>query len=215
MWTLAALALAAVMPPPLPAPPAASPSVPPPAAAAHPGDEPEPVLARGVTEEAVPFGTFQVVTATQVLPPNAMLIPHGGERYPKVSIRWRPANGRWRIDLIDDGGAITLETRGHGCFSIARYYHYTAAPGEEPLFDAVQAAFANAVEHCPRASVEQRADYRAQLAAAAPDFALAFEEMKRRALQLFRRLERCALLPSKNGGLTPMPRIGEPCETVR
>jgi hypothetical protein len=212
MWTLAALALLASLPPALPVPAPATP----PAAPLHPGDDPEPVLERGLTEEAVPFGPFSVVTATRIPPADLLPILHGGGVYPSLSLRWRPANGRWRVELIDNGHSMILRAQGHACYLTSRYHHYTPAADEEPLFDQVQAAFARVVEDCPRVSAEEAAGYRAQFAAAGrADFERAFEEMKRRAVPLFRRLERCAFPPSEPGGPPPFLPPDGSCQLMR
>jgi len=207
-WTLAALSMLAT-------PPAAPPPAAPPPADHYSAPHPEPVLGPGVSEDVVPAGAFSLVTTTYVPRPGALAVPHAGPVYPTLTLRWRPADSRWRLELIDNGGSLTLRAEGNHCFLTSRYLSYAVAPGEEPLFDQIRASFGTVVNGCPRVTAAQAAAYRAELAAAAPDFAPALEEMKRRALQLFRRLERCVLLPSEPGGPPQFAPLDNSCPAMR
>ncbi|MET0309902.1 MAG: hypothetical protein ABW023_14445 [Sphingomonas sp.] len=150
-----------------------------------------PAAARTVEEETR-FGSIELVVETRTRDPGEPPIMHVATEWTKLRLRWRPKTGDMRVDLIDDGGGLRIEGRGHDCLSAAQGQRYGKRLGEAALWNALRAHLDSLMAVCPRISPRQARTYRQAFAMSRDDYVAAIEAMKKRALTLFRRpLMRC------------------------
>ena len=158
------------------------------------------------------FGTVVLIEETRTRDPGEPLIMHAVTEWTKLRLHWEASDEGFNVELIDDGGTLSIEQKGHDCASGGGLQRYEQRTGEDRLWRIMNASLAELTKLCPRISREQAVRYAAGLRAAHDDFIAAVEAMKRRALALYQRpLRRCR--PAKRF----MPAIdpfASPCDGV-
>lgn len=145
----------------------------------------------GTVERRMSFGSISLVEEIRTRDPGEPATMHVATEWTKLHLRWIPGSGDLLLDLVDNGGTLQIEVRGHDCSSIASYRRYSLAIGEPELWQSLKGSLHHLVETCPRISPEQGAAYEREFSRTYDDYIAGVEALKVHARHSFKSLARC------------------------
>jgi hypothetical protein len=165
------------------------------------------------TSPVAAYGAFRLEREDCIEHPEIGVL-HYPHCFPKVRLIWSSADGRVSARYEDNGGLLTTKyeysVRAEApdvCFSGTPYSAYQARPAKAADWQSGTKAFAALLARCGAVQPAEVAGYRAEFAAAAPDYEHAAGGMRTLAIAMFRTLRRCTRLKFS-------PRRGGPDSTA-
>jgi len=184
------------------------------------------VARAGTIETRTSFGRIEMVEEVRTPDPGELPIMDMPDTWTKLHLHWRSADGVVGVDVTDDGriveARVSAEAGKQFCISSADHLQYSGVAGEAEIKDQLQNLIASLAAGCPVIVPPTAVAHARTLADGGPDFAVAENAMRARALVLFQHpLTRClAPLPpprrSKKDGPEVIPMLdGPPSPTCR